>query len=121
MATTTKKKTYPTNTRGVPMLPNLAALPDAFRRCRKEQQAFVALDAVAHLGCAYCHLPIGDPYPVNKGDTKLRRDSFHVPAREGEWVTVRYFPKSGKALLAHYYCSWGHLLDQVVELGHRLY
>ena len=122
MATKTKaaKKTYPTNSRGVPMLPNLAALPKAFARCRKEQTAYVALAAVEKKPCAYCGIAIGDPYHVNKGDTKTHVDSFRMPAREGKWAKVRYFPKTKRVILAHYYCSWGHLMDQVVELGHRL-
>lgn len=102
------------------MLPNLAALPKAFARCRKEQTAYIALKAVAKKPCAHCGIAIGDPYYVNKGDAQTRVDSFTVIAREGKWAQVRYFPKSKRVILAHYYCSWGALLTDIVTLGHRL-
>jgi len=117
---TATRTSYPSTTRGVPMLPNLRVLPDVFRRCRKEQEAYVTLKAVAKRPCVHCGIAIGEPYPVNKGDKTLRRDDFRVVAREGEWVKVRYFPKSRRVVFEHYYCSWGNLLTQVVNLGHRL-
>jgi hypothetical protein len=88
------------------------ALREGMKRKRNMQYVHLNHEGFGHMPCAKCGIAVGDPYPVNEGDTCLRTDT---------WATGKYYP-SKKALVAmHYYCSWGALLEDVFRLGRVLY
>lgn len=87
---------------------NLEALREGMKRKRKWEIVHLSHEGFGHLPCASCGIPVGDPYPVNEGDTVLRQDDS---------ATGHYFPKTKRLVVQHYYCSWGTLMNQVIQLG----
>ena len=85
---------------------SLEDLVAGLRRARNSRRVYVHGDAIGHLPCVHCGIPLADPYPVNPGDTRLRTD-------KGPDYSGRYFPKRKAFVPEHYYCGWGALLAPV--------
>lgn len=85
---------------------SLEAMRAGLKRARKDRKVYITnRDEVAHLPCAACGIPLGDPYPVNKGSAHTSVDRH---------LAVDYSPRTGRIVPLHYYCSWGVLLTQVM-------
>jgi hypothetical protein len=89
----------------------LEALAEGMKRKRKMQIVHLNHSGFGHIPCSCCGIPVGDPYPVNEGDTNLRTD---------KWATGKYFPSQKKLVVMHYYCSWGALINEVFKLGRAI-
>jgi hypothetical protein len=89
----------------------LEALAEGMKRKRKLQTVHLNNETLGHIPCACCGIPVGDPYPVNAGDTTLRTD---------KWATGKYIPRTKGLIAMHYYCSWGSLMADIFQLGRTL-
>ena len=89
----------------------LEALHEGAKRKRKTFMLHVSHEGFGHYECAKCGIPVGNPYPVNEGDTALHQD---------KWATAHYSPKRKELVVLHYYCSWATLIHQVFALGRRI-
>lgn len=94
-----------------PEADTLEALREGAKRKRKTFMVHLSHAGFGHYECAKCGIPLGDPYPANKGDSNLVTD---------KWGTGHYSPKRKDLVVMHYYCSWGALMNQVIALGRRI-
>lgn len=87
----------------------LEALRQGMKRKRNMQMIHLALDGeFGSLACSCCGIALNQPYAVNKGENPTKTDT---------WGTGKYYPKSKKLVVMHYYCSWGALLQEIFKLG----
>ena len=115
MATTTSKRTitgyrepWTGGAKAYPEADTPEALIEGAKRKRKTFMVHLSHEGFGDMPCAKCGIPVGDPYPVNEGDTVLHTD---------KWATGNYNPKNKSLAVAHYYCSWAMLMNAVLRLG----
>ena len=93
----------------------LPALAEGFKRARKLQYVHMPLQGlkggVDKLPCACCGVALGDKYAVNPGEE---------PSVVDNYATVQYDPRTKRAALMHYYCSWGVTMNRILQLGRAL-
>lgn len=86
-----------------------AALEEGARRKRKTFTLHMPNDGEAgDRPCASCGIALRDAYAVNPGEALTKVDT------ESTWT---YNPRTRTAYGMHYYCSWGALLQRVIDLG----
>lgn len=112
MPTTTDRpafrKPWTHGAKGYEEADTLDAMRAGLKRARKSRKVYIARDEVAHLPCAACGVPLGDPYAVNPGGPQTQVDRR---------LAVDYNPRTGRIVPLHYYCSWGTLMNAVVQYG----
>jgi len=88
---------------------SLEALAKGVRRKRNPLTVLIphATHALDGTPCAACGLDLAGPYAVNPGDEPTTTDR-HCYADVD--------PKRGTVALRHYYCAWGHTMNQVLKL-----
>lgn len=103
------RKPWEHGAKGYQEADTFAAFAEGMKRKRTVQMVKMPNSGEAGLKpCAGCGIPLRDAYAVNQGGALDHQD---------EWSTWTYSPKSKQAYGMHYYCSWGHLMQQVLDLG----
>lgn len=83
------------------------AFAEGMKRKRVMQMVKMPNDGEAGLKpCIHCGIALRDPYPVSKGSTQMHTD------KKSTWTWI---PKRKVIYGEHYYCSWGALMQQILD------
>jgi hypothetical protein len=99
---------------GARAYPEADSLEALFEGAKRRRNTFdVLVGGLGEHPCASCGIALQDAYPVNPGGPTMKTDD---PSRG---FRVIYSPRSRRWVARHYYCSWGALMQGVLELGRR--
>lgn len=111
-STTTRpgfRKPWTTGAKAYHEADTFAALAEGARRMRKTFMLHMPNDGEAgDRPCAACGIALKDAYAVNDGE---------APSKVDTYSTWTYNPRTRSAYGMHYYCSWGALMQRVLDLG----